>query len=254
MKMLRFALWMFLVMPIIFASEDVLYFRRQEGESVDLPCEQGEKGTPPIGLYLKRTGLGPEKEVMFFSDRPQVMDPADEDRIHVHGSLSANLLNVTISQLQRKDTALYYCQFVYNGHPKDEFMAGKKSFFLFVEVEGIHCSCSSYPPLLYAISAAVGLLLLILICLGATQCCKSCKQRKPQTLVPIYEEMAGVQPANGKAPRSHLETLHQEETDHSMYASMNDNPQIKQRQENHYVSPRGTRLPLQSSATSGEEK
>ncbi|KAG9350453.1 hypothetical protein JZ751_026816 [Albula glossodonta] len=102
----------------------------------------------------------------------------------------------------------------------------------------------TYPPLLYAIAAAAGLLLLILLGLGASQGGKACKRGKPQPLVPIYEEMTAVQQANGKGQLCHLDPSHQEEADSSLYV----NPQIKPRQENYYLRPEGKQLVPQTSS------
>ncbi|KAJ8283701.1 hypothetical protein COCON_G00025510 [Conger conger] len=236
--------WILLFMPQIFASH-IVYLKGIERESVLFDCESEETSMQPIGLYLNRKCVGPAKEVLFFSAAGmKALYPEDEERIQVLGKLSTNHMNVTISQLQRKDSGLYYCLFVYEGEVTDINITGKTNFLLFVDTmtvsdgatvsEGQY-SCSSYPPLLYAISAAVGLLLLILLGLGASHWGKPCKRSKPQSPVPIYEEMIGIQPANRKAPPCHLDSFHQEEADSSVYI----NPQVKPQQENHYV-PEGS--------------
>ncbi|KAG5853799.1 cd7 antigen-like [Anguilla anguilla] len=245
--------WMFLIIPLIFASQETLYLKKLEGESALFVCASEETGSHPIGLYLKRECTGPEREVMFFSESGPEGKPEDKERIQVLGDLSTIPVNVTISQLERRDSGLYFCEFVYAGESEDRVIRGKEEFFLFVDTvkihEGLQCGCQNYPPLLYAISAAVGLLLLILLGLAASHCGKQCKRSKPQKPAPIYEEMNARQPANGKAPRRHLDPAYPEEADASVYI----NPQIKHRQENHYVNPREKQPDSGAGATATED-
>uniref|UniRef100_A0A0E9X504 Ig-like domain-containing protein n=1 Tax=Anguilla anguilla TaxID=7936 RepID=A0A0E9X504_ANGAN len=198
--------WMFLIIPLIFASQETLYLKKLEGESALFVCASEETGSHPIGLYLKRECTGPEREVMFFSESGPEGKPEDKERIQVLGDLSTIPVNVTISQLERRDSGLYFCEFVYAGESEDRVIRGKEEFFLFVDTvkihEGLRCGCQNYPPLLYAISAAVGLLLLILLGLAASRCGKQCKRSKPQKPAPIYEEMNARQPAKRKSPPS----------------------------------------------------
>ncbi|KAJ8363495.1 hypothetical protein SKAU_G00123260 [Synaphobranchus kaupii] len=226
MKTIHSVPWMFLTVPLILETSSNL-----------------------IGLYLKRKCVEPAREVMFFSASGLAVSPEDKERIHVQGDMSTKTLNVTISQLQLRDSGVFYCEFVYAGQPLDRFIPGKEDFILFVETrhayEGLQCNCSSYPPLLYAISVAVVLLLCLLLGLAASHCGKACKRSRPQTLVPIYEEMTGGQLASRKRPHCHLDTLHQEEADGSVYI----NPQLRHQQENQYVNPREKQLLPETSDT-----
>ncbi|KAJ8264075.1 hypothetical protein GJAV_G00144810 [Gymnothorax javanicus] len=237
MKTISSVSWVFLAMPLIIESQNVVYLKALEGESVLFTCGSEETSTLPKGLYLKRKCVGPESEVMFFSEFGVKAGSHEDGRIQVHGNLSANLVNITLSELQHRDSGLYYCEFVDAGSPTFRFIQGKEEFFLFVETrknqKDLQCSCPDYPPVLYAISAAVGLLLLIILGLVASHCGKPCGRNKPHTLVPIYEEMIGRQPSNGKGPHCHLDSSGQEEGDTAVYT----NPPMKRRQENHYANP-----------------
>lgn len=51
--------------------------------------------------------------------------------------------------------------------------------------------------------------------ISSHQQCKCPKRRKLQPAVPVYEEMAGVRPAKGKATRSHTDIAKLEEANRS---------------------------------------
>uniref|UniRef100_A0A8C7RRS1 Immunoglobulin V-set domain-containing protein n=1 Tax=Oncorhynchus mykiss TaxID=8022 RepID=A0A8C7RRS1_ONCMY len=147
------------------------------GSSVDLSCTPEQTGGAPVSLYLTHRCVRPEREVLFMAkDRSPGtvrVNRLYKDRLKVTGGLNSDLLNVTIAHLQRTDTGLYICEFVYTADPSDRTVSGSLEFFLFVDGTESVCQCSSYPPLIYTISAAAGLLLLVLICLCAVECVSS---------------------------------------------------------------------------------
>ncbi|KAJ8404226.1 hypothetical protein AAFF_G00339990 [Aldrovandia affinis] len=200
-----------------------VYLKKPEESSVEIICGAKEKGRSPIGFYLKRRYPLPETEVIFVDTDGQVTEHcAYSGRIGVRGQLSARLLNVSISRLQGTDAGLYFCQFIYAAHPSDVQVPGNE-LFLFVDAGalGDGCGCSRYPPLLFTISAAVGLLLLVIIGLGAARCGKACNCESAQFPNPIYEDMTAVKRAVGGAPNQHPDTSH---PDPGTRSTRNDRP------------------------------
>nr|XP_046195615.1 uncharacterized protein LOC124027193 isoform X1 [Oncorhynchus gorbuscha] len=239
MKTSWYFIWIFiLTLMISTARQEVMYIKGSEGQSVDLSCTPEQTGGAPVSLYLTRRCVRPEREVLFMAkDRSPGtvrVNRLYKDRLKVTGGLNSDLLNVTIAHLQRTDTGLYLCEFVYTADPSDRTGSGSLEYFLFVEGTESVCQCSSYPPLIYTISAAAGLLLLVLICLCAVECAKLRKRHKTQAPIPIYEEMNSGCRGAGSAQNNHPVPTHLEETESPVYA----NPQARQAQENHYASPR----------------
>nr|XP_046195618.1 uncharacterized protein LOC124027193 isoform X2 [Oncorhynchus gorbuscha] len=202
------------------ARQEVMYIKGSEGQSVDLSCTPEQTGGAPVSLYLTRRCVRPEREVLFMAkDRSPGtvrVNRLYKDRLKVTGGLNSDLLNVTIAHLQRTDTGLYLCEFVYTADPSDRTGSGSLEYFLFVE------------------GTAAGLLLLVLICLCAVECAKLRKRHKTQAPIPIYEEMNSGCRGAGSAQNNHPVPTHLEETESPVYA----NPQARQAQENHYASPR----------------
>ncbi|XP_070958628.1 uncharacterized protein [Oncorhynchus clarkii lewisi] len=221
MKTSWYLIWIFiLTLMISTARQEVMYIKGSEGQSVDLSCTPEQTGGAPVSLYLTHRCVRPEREVLFMAkDRSPGtvrVNRLYKDRLKVTGGLNSDLLNVTIAHLQRTDTGLYICEFVYTADPSDRTVSGSLEFFLFVD------------------GTAAGLLLLVLICLCAVECAKLRKRHKTQAPIPIYEEMnSGCQGA-GSAQNNHPVPTHLEETESPVYA----NPQARQAQENHYASPR----------------
>uniref|UniRef100_A0A8C7K352 Immunoglobulin V-set domain-containing protein n=1 Tax=Oncorhynchus kisutch TaxID=8019 RepID=A0A8C7K352_ONCKI len=176
MKTSWYLIWIF-ILTLMITRQEVLYIKGSEGQSVDLSCTPEQTGGAPVSLYLTHRCVRPEREVLFMAkDRSPGtvrVNRLYKDRLKVTGGLNSDLLNVTIAHLQRTDTGLYICEFVYTADPSDRTVSGSLEYFLFVEGTESVCQCSSYPPLIYTISAAAGLLLLVLICLCAVECVSS---------------------------------------------------------------------------------
>ncbi|XP_018617383.1 cd7 antigen-like isoform X2 [Scleropages formosus] len=218
-----------------YASARVEYLKRYKGEAVHFFCESEHRTEAPIGFYLKLKSPEPEKELMFVSPlNPAVHNPAFEGRIETRGDLREQRLNVTLKALREDDSGFYACEFIYGASPRDRSVAGRPTYFLFVEGTEVNCNCSRYSFLLYAISAATGLFFIIIIGLGFALCCKACHHERPQNPHPIYEEMSGLKPNKEKGPQGHLDLLHLEE----MHSSVIDKPRCRLSQENYYVSPK----------------
>lgn len=117
-----------------------MYIKRSEGQSVDLSCTPEQTGGAPVSLYLTHRCVRPEREVLFIAkDRSSGtvrVNRLYKDRLKVTGGLNSDLLNVTIAHLQRTDTGLYICEFVYTADPSDRTFSGSLEFFLFVEGTG----------------------------------------------------------------------------------------------------------------------
>ncbi|XP_036794838.1 uncharacterized protein LOC118936526 isoform X2 [Oncorhynchus mykiss] len=221
MKTSWYLIWIFiLTLMISTARQEVMYIKGSEGQSVDLSCTPEQTGGAPVSLYLTHRCVRPEREVLFMAkDRSPGtvrVNRLYKDRLKVTGGLNSDLLNVTIAHLQRTDTGLYICEFVYTADPSDRTVSGSLEFFLFVD------------------GTAAGLLLLVLICLCAVECAKLRKCHKTQAPIPIYEEMNSGCRGAGSAQNNHPVPTHLEETESPVYA----NPQARQAQENHYASPR----------------
>ncbi|XP_015212071.2 cd7 antigen-like isoform X4 [Lepisosteus oculatus] len=215
---------------------DVVYLKRQEGGSVQISCLSQDRSTSSIGFYLRKKCQNPEKEVLFLRSgaRDRTVSPSFRDRLQLEGEPRENELNVTISLLQHGDTGLYHCEFIYEGSPLDRHVSGERDFFVFVERAEPVCSCSSYPPLLYAISGGMALLLLIVAVLFGAHYGKQCCRSKPRAPVPIYEEMSGAKSPRRRAPCSFPDSSLLQETDTSVYVNPHARPPPH---ENYYVSP-----------------
>ncbi|RVE76322.1 hypothetical protein OJAV_G00008440 [Oryzias javanicus] len=97
------------------------------------------------------------------------------------------------------------------------------------------CDCVQYSVLLYAMSAAVALLLLLVVFMAVCKS-KASHSRKPHPQVPIYEEMVGVNSPIQKTFQSHLEEMGSGE--YKNCSRKKSNP------ENHYESPRRVPHPM----------
>nr|XP_019939512.1 PREDICTED: uncharacterized protein LOC109627433 [Paralichthys olivaceus] len=139
--------------------------------------------------------------------------------------------SLTLQQLQPDESALYSCQLLVRGRANNSSNLGRQVFS--VSVQGGNCGCSSYSTMLYALSSAVAVLLLILL-IGFVVIYKGKARRsvKPRPQAPIYEEMAGVQLLARKLAPHHLE---------EMESSEYRNCSVKKScPENHYESPTPT--------------
>ena len=117
-----------------------MYIKGAEGQAVDLSCTPEQTGGAPVSLYLTHRCVRPEREVLFMAkDRSPGtvrVNRLYKDRLKVTGGLNSDLLNVTIAHLQRTDTGLYICEFVYTADPSDRTVSGSLEFFLFVDGTG----------------------------------------------------------------------------------------------------------------------
>uniref|UniRef100_A0A8C8GAE4 Immunoglobulin V-set domain-containing protein n=1 Tax=Oncorhynchus tshawytscha TaxID=74940 RepID=A0A8C8GAE4_ONCTS len=238
--------WLLLMTCTVLVFCEMEFLERTQGDSTEFYCISEFSASKPIGFYLKRKWLQPNREVLFmYTEQNPVFYPDVKERIHVTGDPSTHRVNVTLSQLKGTDTDLYYCEFVFpDSSSLDQKIPSKMELFLYVVDADVRCSCAGYAPLLYALSATVGLLLIFVMALGVAHYGKTRGDRvKPQPhQVSIYEEMVGVRPPNrnGKVSPSYhpRPPFHLEEKDASAY----DTPPLRSRQENHYERPEGVPL------------
>lgn len=234
-------LWTLFISLTGFVSSDIQFLERNEGESVVLPCVVNQRNPPPFGMYLKRNWLHPSEVIYKMKELDFHVDSTDDkNRISVSGDPSIHSLNVTISQLTASDTDHYYCEFVVeNLFSADEQIRGTTEFFLHVKAGG-QCGCANYSTLLYALSAAVAVLLLLLL-LGFVVMYKGKARRsvKSHPQAPIYEEMTGLKPVSRKLPACHLEEM--ESSEYRNCSAKKTCP------ENHYESPSGALRPWSQS-------
>lgn len=195
------------------AHGGIAYIHRVRNSSIDISCESAKKEEIPFAFSLKRRLLQ-SRQVMYLSKgiTPFITKSEDKDRITVRDELDNHTVHLTISNLQGQDTDVYHCEFHYGDLPFDKNVPGKMEFFIYVEnFSHEPCNCSSYLPLLYVISGAACLLGVLVFTLATAYCCKWLNRRKPQPVVPVYEEMAGVRPTKGKATSCRSEIAKLEE-------------------------------------------
>uniref|UniRef100_A0A3B4XYM6 Uncharacterized LOC111650950 n=1 Tax=Seriola lalandi dorsalis TaxID=1841481 RepID=A0A3B4XYM6_SERLL len=228
MTAIQYLVWLWLITQTGFVRSEIVFFEKHEGESVVLPCGVEPRHRSPIGVYLRRSWLRPV-EVLFMYTKSEfsVTNDDDKNRTTVSGDPSSHSLNVTISQLTADDTDRYYCEFVMaNSASEDLHVRGRTEFFLLVKAGG-DCGCFNYSTLLYALSAAVAiLLLLVLIGFVVIYQGKAHHSVKSHPQGPIYEVMTGLPPLSRKLASHHLE-----EIESSEYRNC---PVKKSRPENHY--------------------
>lgn len=227
-------------------SVDMELVEACSGGSAVLPClpPHGE-GSAVEGVSLKRQRARSPVEVLYHSKQQQHSSSsssvsqfsADRVQLSTAPGPSGITYQLTLQQLQPDDSALYSCQLLLRGRPDSSTSLGRQVFF--VSVQGDQCGCSSYSSLLYALSSAVAVLLLLLLA-GFVVLYKSKARRSvkshPQ---PIYEEMTGMQPLNRKAASHQLE-----ETESPEYRNC---PVTKSCPENHYERPTGRLFPKRDS-------
>ncbi|XP_051985773.1 uncharacterized protein LOC127646288 [Xyrauchen texanus] len=198
---------LFLVINSVTAHVDLIYIPRVRNSSVDISCESAKKEVNLFAFSLKRKLLQ-SRQVLYLSKglTAIINESVDKGRITVHDELDNHTVHLSISNLQGWDTDVYYCEFHYGDLPFDTNIPGTMEFFIYVEdLSREPCSCSGYLLLLYVISGAACLLAVLVVTLVTAYCCKLPKSRKPQPTVPVYEEMAGVWPAKGKATSRHVD-------------------------------------------------
>ncbi|XP_062307751.1 uncharacterized protein LOC134012111 isoform X1 [Osmerus eperlanus] len=225
--------WILILTHINFANPEMVFLKRTDGQSVQLSCvpDPEQAGLAPTGVILSAETCQVQKDLLSTADSVLRISSAYQSRLKVTGGMDSSQLNVTISHLQHSDTGLYVCEFTYAVNKNPDHQSFPKNIFLFIEVK----ECSSYVPLLYIISAAVGLLLVNLTWLCAVECIKMRNQQKTQGLLPIYEEMKSGRQENGSPQNIHPGSAKPEETDPPEYT------QVRHAQ-NHYACPRPTRM------------
>ncbi|GLD66302.1 uncharacterized protein AKAME5_001770600 [Lates japonicus] len=213
------------------------------GGSAVLPCvPPNGDGLALEGVSLKRKRGQAPVEILYHSKHHHSISPPSSspsqfsaERVQLSSlpSPSGITYSLTLQQLQPDDSALYSCQLLVPGRPDTTTSLGRRVFF--VSVQGGQCGCSSYSTLLYALSSAVAILLLLVL-IGFVVMYKGKARRvESHPQVPIYEEMAGVQPLSRK-----LGPRHREEMEPSEYT----NCVVKKScPENHYESPSGALCP-----------
>lgn len=225
-------------------SVDMELVQACSGGSAVLPClPPNGDGSAVEGVSLKRRRADSPVEVLYHSKQHRSSSSgsqfsADRVRLSTAPGPSGITYQLTLQQLQPDDSALYSCQLLLRGRPDSSTSLGRRVFS--VSVQGDQCGCSSYSSLLYALSSAVAVLLLLLL-VGFVLFYKGKARRsvKSHPQAPIYEEMTGMQPVNRKAASHRLE-----EMESSEYRNC---PVTKSCPENYYESPKGGLFPKRES-------
>ncbi|XP_074520613.1 cd7 antigen-like [Halichoeres trimaculatus] len=219
--------------------------------SVVLPClplvSRGEAmAVEGVSLKRQRDRWAPV-ELLYHSKHHRSNTPSSsssslfpDERVQLALASSSQGIayNLTLLQLQPKDSGLYGCTLLLHGSPDRSSHIGRKVFY--VSVQG-QCSCSGYSSLLYTLSAAVAFLLFLLF-IGCVLLCRGKARRgvKSHPQAPIYEDMAGVKTESRKLAPRHLE-----EMDSSEYKNCHVK---KSCPENYYEQPSGSLYPRKGSS------
>ncbi|KAK0139641.1 hypothetical protein N1851_023465 [Merluccius polli] len=235
-------------------SVDVAHVETCEGGSAVLPCApppgrgqraavegfslKRRKGSAPVELlyHSKRHRHDPVSSAALLSSSGSSSSssfPAEKLRFTTAPSDAGGMaFNLTLLHLQPRDSGFYSCTLLLAGAPQAGAGPSLGSRVFYVSVQGRQCNCSTYTTLLYALSAAAVLMMLLM---AVVICWIQASARvKPQAPVPVYEEMVGVRPPKPKLGRCGLGTFHLEEGEVGEYS---DTPVAKHRAENHYDSP-----------------
>uniref|UniRef100_A0AAV2KK48 Immunoglobulin V-set domain-containing protein n=1 Tax=Knipowitschia caucasica TaxID=637954 RepID=A0AAV2KK48_KNICA len=207
---------------------EVLFWRVGESQSVELSCPITAQ-SPDLHLY-HCSGHSQSTLLSLRQGTPPTVSPRHRGRLWLDGGLHSARVNATLLHLEPSDTGLYVWEMTENNSSKR--LIYEQKIFLLVESAEAMCPCSSlYPTVLYTISAAAGLFLLIVFSLALAKCAKS-NHQGPLPPAPIYVEMSRKEQTmsqNIPEKPSHLE-----EARFPVYA----NPSYGQAQEHHYASPR----------------
>ncbi|MEQ2207453.1 hypothetical protein XENOCAPTIV_012675 [Xenoophorus captivus] len=214
------------------------------GGSAVLPCHTPNmEGLAVEGVILSRQRGRAPVEVAYHSQQHlSSLFPNERVQLSSAPRPGSITFNVTLLKLQPEDSALYSCQLLLRGRPNSSTSLRGQVFF--ISVQDDRCGCSSYPTLIYALTGAVGVLLLLLILVGCVVVFKvsglgASQRPKSQSQAPIYEEMIGVQ-----SPSRKLATLRLEEVESSEYKNC---PVKKASSGNRYESPSGALFPRRDS-------
>ncbi|KAL0993090.1 hypothetical protein UPYG_G00103080 [Umbra pygmaea] len=227
MRTSRYLIWMFiLTLMMNTVQQEVLFVKRKQGQSVDISCTPKQNKGAPVHLSLTHKLVHPKKQVLFMAndESPNMVkfNQLYEGRLTIMDRLNSGWFNVTINHLNPTDSGMYVCEFVSTADPTEQTVYISLELFLLVEGTDCVCQSSSYPAVLYAMSAAVGVLLLILW-LSLTNCAKQKKQT--QTTTAIYEEMKSGAKVDGRLKNSHPVSTHMEmeETESPVYVNSQEN-------------------------------
>ncbi|KAE8300007.1 hypothetical protein D5F01_LYC00138 [Larimichthys crocea] len=217
------------------------------GGSVVLPCLPPHRDKAMVeGVSLKRQKMGQAAvEVLYHhpltahyrssrssSPPSSTQFPAERVQLSLAPGPGGITYDLTLLQLQPDDSALYSCQLLLQDRPDSTASLGRQVYF--VSVQGGQCGCSSYSTLLYSLSSAVAVLVLLLGCMMVYKG-KSRRSIQSHPQAPIYEDMTRVKATSQKLPLHPLE-----ETECSEYT----NCRVKKScPENHYESPSGALCP-----------
>ncbi|KAM4584434.1 cd7 antigen-like [Odontesthes bonariensis] len=245
-----------LVTPYAQGLADMELVETCAGGSAVIPCfTPHEEGQVVEGVSLKRQRGRAPVEVVYHSKghhsgggghSPSFYQfPAERVQLSSASGPGGITYSLTLRLLQPEDGALYSCQLLQRGRPDSSTGLGRRVFF--VSVQGGQCgsssadSDSSYPTLLYALSSAVGVLLLVLLVLGFVVLFKGKANRsvKSHPQAPIYEEMVGMPSQSRKLASCHLEEV--ESTEYRNCSVKKSCP------ENYYESPSGALFPRKES-------
>ncbi|XP_062389117.1 uncharacterized protein LOC134077491 [Sardina pilchardus] len=243
MRILSSVLWILGIQAV--ASKEVRYIQTTEGESVSIYSEPEpeERKGQLIEFYLEHTATQPKRQVLFLSENGAKESPSYTGRVQTSENVASLPINVNISQLRRTDTGLYTSRFIYKDSLSNQDVQGSTQLFLHVKgaEEDGPCQCSRYTSLLYAISAAVALLSLLLTGFCLMQHSKQRPSSKPSPpMNDIYEVMSIGQQGNLVTQNGQQMATQQE--DMNIYAT----PNLMPVQENQYASPQTLRPSLQT--------
>lgn len=200
------------------------------GGSVVLPC------VPPVGdssavegVVLKRQRGQEPMEILYHSKSTSWSSQFSVDRFQLSTAPGPRGISysLTMGNLQPEDGGLYSCQLLLHGRSHSPSMGQQGKY---VSVQGDQCGCSSYSTLIYVISAAVGVIFILLLVVVLIYRGKRKQVKATHTPAPIYEEMTGLQPKSTKPSRSHRE---EDQSEYRNISLKNSCP------ENHYESPKG---------------
>ncbi|MCJ8730117.1 hypothetical protein PDJAM_G00114450 [Pangasius djambal] len=150
---------------------EVVYLHSQRNSSIEFSCVPPQNSDLLFAFSLNREWLQ-KRPVLYhnFKSQPSIKDPSFKDRISDQTGINQTV-SVSITLLQGYDTDLYVCVFHYRTPTGFQNLSGKARILLYVEDYHIEpCSCSSYTPLLFSLSAGGGLLFIIILILAAVQC------------------------------------------------------------------------------------
>ncbi|KAK1163661.1 hypothetical protein AOXY_G15508 [Acipenser oxyrinchus oxyrinchus] len=207
MQTLRLTCWVFLVLTSrsmfdrgsVSASQEPVYLEKHEGQSAVLSCVTDYSKDLIAGFYLRRKWRA-ALEVLFYSvEGSSEASSLYKDRFHIQGDLKKQWLNITILNLRHNDTDLYSCEFLYDMGSYEKTKT--KTYFIFVDDNCTREQCSSteisqpcadYSTLLFAISGAVALFLILITLMLCVKFAQRCCHPQPPAPVPIYEVMTGL--------------------------------------------------------------